>query len=99
LKVYEIEAATKVALKHSTIEMQVRPGTSTEKREGILHERYGHRLKGFTPQIVRKWAGVLNVDVREFGIKRMKTKWGSCNQKAVRIWLNLELAKKPMSCI
>jgi hypothetical protein len=27
----------------------------------------------------------------EWGIKRMKTKWGSCNPKARRIWLNLEL--------
>ena len=38
LKIYEIEAAPKVALKHSTIEMQVRPGTSTEKRETIIDD-------------------------------------------------------------
>ena len=29
----------------------------------------------------------------------MKTKWGSCNHNAQRIWLNLELAKKPRHCI
>ncbi len=29
----------------------------------------------------------------------MKTKWGSCNHKARRIWLNLELAKKPIQCL
>ena len=29
----------------------------------------------------------------------MKTKWGSCNLKARRIWLNLELAKKPVQCL
>ena len=33
------------------------------------------------------------------GIKRMKTKWGSCNQKAGMIWLNLELGKKPLRCL
>ena len=33
------------------------------------------------------------------GIKRMKTRWGTCNQKARRIWLNLELVKKPVTCI
>ena len=32
-------------------------------------------------------------------IKKMKTKWGSCNIQAKRIWLNLELAKKPPECI
>ncbi len=29
----------------------------------------------------------------------MKTCWGSCNPRARRIWLNLELAKKPPSCL
>jgi len=29
----------------------------------------------------------------------MKTKWGSCNPKAARIWVNLELAKKPIQCL
>jgi predicted metal-dependent hydrolase len=29
----------------------------------------------------------------------MKTKWGTCNAEAWRIWLNLELAKKPVQCL
>lgn len=29
----------------------------------------------------------------------MKTKWGSCNTLAGRIWLNLELVKKPPECL
>ena len=29
----------------------------------------------------------------------MKTKWGTCNIEARRIWLNLELAKKPVQCL
>jgi predicted metal-dependent hydrolase len=29
----------------------------------------------------------------------MKTKWGACNVAAGRIWLNLELAKKPVQCL
>jgi predicted metal-dependent hydrolase len=29
----------------------------------------------------------------------MKTKWGACNSEAGRIWLNLELAKKPAQCL
>ena len=32
-------------------------------------------------------------------MKKMKTKWGSCNVKTARIWFNLELAKKPESCL
>ena len=29
----------------------------------------------------------------------MKTKWGTCNVAARRIWLNLELSKKPVQCL
>ncbi len=29
----------------------------------------------------------------------MKTKWGTCNTETKRIWLNLELAKKPPECL
>ena len=46
-----------------------------------------------------KWEPVLGVAVEDWGIKRMKTKWGSCNAKARRIWLNLELVKKPPACL
>ena len=34
-----------------------------------------------------------------WGIKRMKTKWGACNAQDGRIWLNSELAKKPVGCL
>ena len=41
----------------------------------------------------------MSVKVKEFGVKKMKTRWGSCNVKVKRIWLNLELAKKTKECI
>ena len=41
----------------------------------------------------------MRIEVSEFAIKKMKTKWGTCNIKAKRIWLNLELAKKPGHCL
>ena len=39
------------------------------------------------------------MQVADWGVKRMKTKWGSCSIEARRIWLNLELAKKPVQCL
>jgi predicted metal-dependent hydrolase len=41
----------------------------------------------------------MNVKVAEIGIRIMKTKWGTCNPNAKRIWLNTELAKKPIESI
>lgn len=99
LKVSEIDLPPKIILNHSTIEMQLRPATNMEKRQKILDEWYRERVKEIIPPIVQRWEKNLNVSVNVFGIKKMKTKWGSCNQKAGRIWLNLELGKKPLQCI
>jgi len=99
LKITEIDSPPKVILNHSTIEMQVRPGTGRAKRKEILDEWYRERLKEIIPSIIQQWEKTLNVSAKAFGVKRMKTKWGSCNYRAGRIWLNLELGKKPLECI
>ena len=45
---------------------------------------------------MRKKTGVY---ADEFRIKNMKTRWGTCNIEKRRIWINLQLAKKPMECL
>ena len=44
--------------------------------------------------MIENWEPQMGVAVAEFGVKKMKTRWGTCNIRARRIWLNLELAKK-----
>jgi len=99
LKVTERDVAPKVVLKHSAIELYVRPETDAVKKKSILDEWYRRILKKTVPSLIEKWEKKMNVQVNEFGIKKMKTKWGTCNREAKRIWLNLELAKKPPECL
>ena len=99
LKVIEVEAPPKIELKHSTIVLYIRPGTLTAKRQAILDEWYRAQLKMALPALIEKWEKKLDVKVNEFRIKKMRTKWGTCNRDAKRIWLNLELAKKPSECL
>jgi len=99
LKVIEHHASPKIEIKHETIEMYIRPNTGAEKREKILIDWYRRRLKEMIPEIIAQYEKAMKVDVAEFGVKKMKTKWGACNREAKRIWLNLELAKKPRECI
>ena len=56
-------------------------------------------MKALIPPLLEKWQPVLGVQVADWGIKKMKTKWGSCNAYSRRIWFNLELAKKPAQCL
>jgi predicted metal-dependent hydrolase len=100
LRVIERAGAGTVELRNkSTLELHVRPETDAGQRNRILHQWYRQRLKELIPPLIEKWQAVLGVTVAEWGVKKMKTRWGTCNPDARRIWLNLELAKKPSQCL
>lgn len=83
----------------STIELRVRPGASAVQREKLLQAWYRMQLKCLIPPLLEKWQAAMGVQVAEWAIRKMKTKWRTCNIEARRIWLNLELAKKPVRCL
>lgn len=86
----------KIILGENSIKLFVKSNSTKTSRKKLLDEWYREQLKEVTPDIIKKWERILNVRVNEFGIKQMKTRWGTCNTRASRIWLNLELAKKPI---
>ena len=100
LKVVAREARPKVILKDNEIKLYIRPSKITiEAKQQILNEWYRAELKKDVPKIIEKWEKIIGVKCNEFGIKRMRTKWGTCNVRSKRIWLNLELAKKTPECL
>jgi predicted metal-dependent hydrolase len=84
---------------NSRIQLRCRPGADRARREATLKEWYRERLREQIPPLLLKWERKVGVAVAEVRIRRMKTRWGSCNDAARRIWLNLELAKKPASSL
>ncbi|WP_295433827.1 SprT family zinc-dependent metalloprotease [uncultured Thiodictyon sp.] len=100
LRVREQEGPPKVAVRGiGAIDLVVRPGTDAAQREAILSRWHREQLKELIPPLLAKWQAALGVQVADWGIKRMKTRWGSCNPAARRVWFNLELAKKPVQCL
>jgi predicted metal-dependent hydrolase len=99
LRVIEHHAAGKVILRNASIDLYVRPETSADQREQVVQRWYRSQLKALIPALLDKWQLVLGVQVADWGIKKMKTKWGACTIDARRIWINLELAKKPVQCL
>jgi predicted metal-dependent hydrolase len=89
----------RVELNKKYLDIHIRPNTSTKQRQIILNEWYRNEMKVLISKYIKKWEKVMPVKVRDFGIRRMKTKWGTCNIEAKRIWINLELAKKPLQCL
>ena len=82
-----------------TLQLFVNPGTSTKNKALVLTEWYREQLKLEIPDLLNKWQPIIGKQVAAWGIKKMKTRWGSCNIQQRRIWLNLELAKKPIECL
>lgn len=100
LRVIEEGGSPRLTLRgKASMLLTVRPDTTPEKKQEILHAFYRAELKKLVPELLDKWQAILGVTVSAWGIKRMKTKWGTCNIEAQRIWLNLELAKKPVQCL
>lgn len=89
------EGKPTVMLDHKRITLKVRPGSSREKRMRVIHEWHKALLHQTIPQFIKKWEKKLKVQVADYFLQRMKTKWGSCNHKVGNIRLNTELVKKP----
>lgn len=86
-------------LKSGKLKMFIRPETSFEGKEKLLSHWYREQLKLVIPELLEKWQPVIGKKAKNWGIRKMKTKWGSCNIEQRRICLNLELAKKPPECL
>lgn len=81
------------------LKLYVSPNTSLENKQLVLSDYYRVQLKEQLPPLINKWQNKLGVKASFIGVRRMKTKWGSCDPETARIWLNLELAKKPTECL
>ena len=100
VNVIEEDARPKVSIKNAkSLTLHVRPGSNAEQREKIMLDWYRGQLRATAGPLIAKWAKLIGVPMPDWRIKRMKTKWGSCSTSAKRVWLNLELAKKPPQCI
>lgn len=94
LKVMERPGRGHVELDGDRLLLYIPRETSTEKRRDLLDQWYRAELREAIPDIIAKWEPTLNVAVPRWTIRRMKTKWGSCNRETGHIWFNMELAKK-----
>jgi predicted metal-dependent hydrolase len=100
LNVFHANKQQYASIRNKTnIDLYVRDFNSYENRQKVITEWYRSELKLIMPDLIHKWEKIIGVSVLDWGVKRMKTKWGTCNINAKRIWLNLELVKKPVNLI
>lgn len=81
------------------VELHVRAGSDCAQRKRVLETWYRKELHAVVRPMLEIWSKQLGVELAGWGIRRMKTKWGTSHVDARRIYVNLELVKKPVVCI
>jgi predicted metal-dependent hydrolase len=99
LQIHEFCTKSSIQIENNTLIVKLRTHASEEKVEEAINGWYRKHLKQTLPDLIKQWEQTLQVEVKAFGIKKMKTRWGTCNTHAHRIWLNLALAKTPPECL
>ena len=99
LKVQEKNEPPVVQLINNEIVLQIPDGADLETRRSVLQNWYHRQLEMIIPPLIAKWESILNVSVRRFSIRSMKTRWGSCTPKTRSIRFNLELVKRAPECL
>ncbi|NLC54113.1 MAG: M48 family metallopeptidase [Firmicutes bacterium] len=100
LKVVATSGRQRVELSaEGSMNLYVRPSSTRDERQRVLRVWYRRQLQAAIPTYIEKWEKRIGVSVQEWKVRQMKTKWGSCNIQARRIWLNLELVKKSPRCL
>lgn len=85
-----------VALQKEAVTLFLKSPYPNEKVMAILERWLREQLTLEIGNLVKKWEPVLSVKVLEYRIRKMKTRWGSCNITAARIWLNRTLIHMPV---
>lgn len=99
LRIYKRGNKKRVYVHREELIVESKKELTKEEKSKLIDNWYRVRLKKLVPGIIEKYEAEMKVKVIEFGIKKMKTRWGTCNIEAHRIWLSLELAKKPLGCL
>ena len=59
---------------------------------------YRQQLSEAMPSLFDKWQLIVGATANEIRLKKMHTRWGSCNTRARRIWLSVYLPAYPIKC-
>jgi predicted metal-dependent hydrolase len=99
LKVVERPGRPHIEVDGERLVLYAAPDSTADERRQRLDRWYREQLRQEIPAFIASWETALEVSVPKWTIRRMKTKWGSCNRESRHLWFNVELAKKHPDCL
>ena len=94
LTLVETTGRPRVDIAGSKLQLTVRAEAEDTERRKLLESWYRKQMKAAIPPLIEKWETIIGREVSSWIVRRMKTKWGTCNPDTARLWFNIELAKK-----
>jgi len=99
LKVAETTGRPRVDILGSKLQLAFSEDADSARRRKLLESWYRKQIKGAIPPLIEKWEPIIGHKVSGWTVRRMKTKWASCNPESGNLWFNVELAKKHPNCL
>lgn len=99
LLVHEASLKNGVEINNGTINLFIKQSSTLKQKQTIVNRWYREQMLQRLPRLFEKWEALMGVKQNDYGIKMMKTRWGSCNTVKKRIWLNLRLIHKSPMCL
>lgn len=79
--------------------LTVRKESTPEQRGSFVNEWYREILKTEIKKRLPEWETRTGLFCSSWQTKYMTTRWGTCNPDKGKIWINLQMAKKPLECL
>jgi len=68
--------------------------TNHDKKNQLIETWYKQKAEDYFKKVITKYTKIVKQEIAKVSIRKMKTRWGSCNPKKSYINLNLDLIKK-----
>lgn len=84
---------------NNTATLIVREGCTEEQKKSFMLEWYRQQLTERVEILLPQWENYTGLHCSSWQSKTMTSRWGTCNTKTKKIWLNVRLAEHPVECL
>lgn len=99
LKIHQTKTKQNAILDGDNLRLYVKTNATKESKQKLIETWQRKQLLALAEDLIEAWQPIIGKEVSECRIKKMTTRWGTCNIQKKRIWLSLMLAEKPITCI
>lgn len=91
---FDLKSPKKVEIIANKIILKCSQDDDFSTKENLLENFYKAKSKEIFSKILSRFCVIVNKDIKALKVRKMKTRWGSCNSQKSYINLNTELVKK-----